>query len=209
MSPRPKRQRKLTEPPSITGFVPENGDFDLQESITLFFEEYEALKLADYQGLSQLKASKVLEVSRPTFTRIYDSARKKIARALVEHKRISIAGGNVVFNEKWFVCNECKSVFRLQHEEENELLCPVCHSENIIEIQHADFTPGYGRGFGGRGRHRKGMGKAGNCVCPKCDYTTPHQMGRPCNSMLCPQCNIRMVRENSEHHLSIKRKRKS
>ena len=208
MSPRPKRQRKISEPPFLTGFVPENGDFDLKESISLFFEEYEALKLADYQGLSQLEASRVLEVSRPTFTRIYDSARKKIAKALVEHKRISISGGDVVFNEKWFVCNECESVFRLSQSNDEEITCPVCQSENIIEIQHANFTPGNRKDFGGRGRHRGGMGKAGSCVCPKCDYTAPHHMGVPCNSMLCPKCNIRLVRENSEHHLSIKRKRK-
>ena len=208
MSPRPKRQRRLIEPPFITGFIPENGDYNPQDSITLFFEEYEALKLADYKGMSQLEASKVLEVSRPTFTRIYDAARKKIARALVEHKRISIAGGDVIFNEKWFVCNECESVFKLSESNEAEVKCPVCQSEKTIEIQYADFSLRQQKGFGGRGRHRGGMGQSGNCVCPKCNYTIPHQPGIPCNSILCPTCNIRLVRENSDHHLNILNKRK-
>jgi predicted DNA-binding protein (UPF0251 family)/uncharacterized protein YbaR (Trm112 family) len=208
MSPRPKRQRRLSEPPFLTGFVPENGDFNPQESITLFFEEYEALKLADYEGLSQLEASKILEVSRPTFTRIYDSARKKIAKALVEHKRISISGGDVIFNEKWYTCNECESVFKLQQTDEKILTCPVCHSEQIVEIQHADFPSRQQKGFGGRGRHHGGMGQQGNCICPKCNNQVSHQPGVPCNSILCPHCNIRLVRENSDHHINILNKRK-
>ena len=208
MSPRPKRQRRLSEPPFLTGFVPENGDFNPKESITLFFEEYEALKLADYEGLSQLEASKILEVSRPTFTRIYDSARKKIAKALVEHKRLSISGGDVIFNEKWYTCNECESVFKLQQSDENILTCPVCHSKQIVEIQHADSHSQYQRSFGGKGRHYGGMGQQGNCVCPKCNYYVPHQPGVPCNSILCPHCNIRLVRENSDHHINILNKRK-
>jgi predicted DNA-binding protein (UPF0251 family)/DNA-directed RNA polymerase subunit RPC12/RpoP len=207
MSPRPKRHRKINEPPFITGFVPENGDFDPNDSITLFFEEYEALKLADYKGLSQLEASSILEVSRPTFTRIYTSARKKIAQAMVEHKRIRIAGGDVVFDEKWYVCRECETVFKLTSEND-AVTCPVCQSENVIEIQNAEFSPDFQRGRGGRGRHFRGMGQTGNCVCPKCNYTVAHQPGVPCNSNLCPECNIRLVRENSTHHLNILKKRK-
>jgi predicted DNA-binding protein (UPF0251 family)/uncharacterized protein YbaR (Trm112 family) len=208
MSPRPKRHRKINEPPFITGFVPENGDYAPNASITLFFEEYEALKLADYKEMSQLEASKVLEVSRPTFTRIYNSARKKIAKALVEHKPVRIAGGDVIFDEKWYVCKECETVFKFTPEDDDTVVCPVCRSEDIIEIQDAEFTPGFQRGHGGRGHHFRGMGQQGNCVCPKCNYTIPHRPGVPCNSTLCPRCNIRLVRENSSHHLNILKKRK-
>lgn len=206
MSPRPKKQRRLNEPPFITGFVPENGDFNPEESITLFFEEYEALKLADYKGLSQLEASKILDVSRPTFTRIYDSARKKIAQALVEHKRLRIGGGNAVFNEKWYACNSCESVFKLFRTSTDTIVCPVCHSEDVVEIQEANFGFEQKRGMGGRGRHHKGD-SSGNCICPKCNYSVKHQVGIPCNSMLCPHCNIRLIRENSIHHLNIINKR--
>ena len=206
MSPRPKKQRKLNEPPFITGFIPENGDFNPAQSITLFFEEYEALKLADYKGLSQLEASKMLDVSRPTFTRIYDSARKKIAQALVEHKRIRIGGGNAVFNEKWYACNSCESVFKLLQTSTDTIVCPVCQSKEVVEIQEANFGFGQRRGMGGKGRHLK-SGPSGNCICPKCSYTVEHQVGIPCNSMLCPHCNIRLIRENSFHHLNIINKR--
>ena len=212
MSPRPKRHRKIKEPPHITGFIPENEDFDTRNSVNLFYEEFEALKLADYDNLTQLEASKRLDVSRPTFTRIYDSALKKIAKALVEQKRLVIGGGKVVFNEKWFICNECETVFKISHTAETEdLSCPVCGSYKITELQNSNTLEGFqgrrGHG-GGRHRHRQGMGAEGKCICPKCNYTLEHEPGVPCNSLLCPECNIRMIREGSFHHMEILKKKK-
>jgi predicted DNA-binding protein (UPF0251 family) len=207
MSPRPKRQRKLKEPPHITGFIPENEDFNPDNAIILLYEEYEALKLADYENLSQLEAAKRLDVSRPTFTRIYDSALKKVAKALVEQKRLLIGGGKVVFNEKWYVCNNCGAVFKVDDNTDNTI-CPVCKSENIVEVQNAETNAAFRGRYRHRGRHTAGMGNTGNCICPKCDYKVTHQPGVPCNSHLCPNCNIRMVRENSFHHIELLKKRK-
>ena len=217
MSPRPKRSRKLKEPPHITGFIPENEEFNPEDVINLLYEEFEALKLADYDHLSQLEASRILEVSRPTFTRIYDAALKKIAKALVEQKRLVIGGGNVVFNERWFLCRECESVFKEKsavkktgnEDGEDQIICPVCGSENIIEIQDANFSKGWHRQHGHHGGHRfgRGLGSEGNCICPKCDFTIKHEPGVPCNSHLCPHCHIRMIREGSAHHLDILKKK--
>ncbi len=63
--------------------------------------------------------------------------------------------------------------------------------------------PGTGRGRGqgrdvGMGRNqgtRPGAGAGGNCLCPSCGATTPHQAGMPCNRIKCPQCGASMVRE--------------
>lgn len=210
MSPRPKRQRRLKEPPSATGFIPDDGDFDNTNVIVLLFEEYEAIKLADYQELSQLEASKIMEVSRPTFTRIYNSARKKIAHAFIEHKHLKIGGGDVVFNEKWYLCNHCESVFKLPILNVAKVECPVCYSNDVVEIQDANIRNSTLRGRYGRGQRRNGFGnQPENCICPKCNYSLPHMPGVPCNSQLCPHCNIRMIRENSYHHKKIINKRKS
>ena len=66
--------------------------------------------------------------------------------------------------------------------------------------------PGTGRGMGGggdmgkgqgRGRGRMGgfaMGPGGNCVCPKCGKTVPHQQGEPCSQVKCPSCGAAMTR---------------
>jgi len=114
MSPRPKRRRILGEPPSVSGFVPESGDYSTasEDKVILLFEEYEAIRLTDYEGLTQLEASLRMHVSRPTFTRIYDSARKKVAKAFVENKRISIEGGHVEFKAGWYRCANCGSVLK-------------------------------------------------------------------------------------------------
>lgn len=63
--------------------------------MTLTLDEYEAMNLLDYQGLGQEEAAVLMEISRPTVTRIYAGARKKIAQALTEGLAIQIEGGPV------------------------------------------------------------------------------------------------------------------
>ena len=58
-------------------------------------DEFEAIRLLDYEGLDQESAALRMGVSRPTVTRVYASARRKIAEALTEGKAISIEGGPV------------------------------------------------------------------------------------------------------------------
>jgi len=53
--------------------------------------------------------------------------------------------------------------------------------------------------FGGRrGRFSsiggRGLGPGGECVCPSCGYTEPHQIGQPCLTRVCPKCGMRLVR---------------
>jgi len=51
-------------------------------------------------------------------------------------------------------------------------------------------------GGGGRGRMGgMGLGPGGNCVCPKCGKTAPHQQGVPCFNMKCPSCGTAMARQ--------------
>lgn len=55
---------------------------------------------------------------------------------------------------------------------------------------------GGGRG-GGRGRmggSRPGAGPSGQCVCPSCGATVPHEVGVPCYSIDCPKCGTKMTR---------------
>ena len=53
---------------------------------------------------------------------------------------------------------------------------------------------GTGPPLGGRGRGR-GLGPGGECVCPACGATVPHQAGQPCYQVTCPKCKVRMVRK--------------
>jgi predicted DNA-binding protein (UPF0251 family) len=63
----------------------------------LALDEYEALRLADYEGLDQAGVAERLGVSRPTVSRILEAARRTVAKALVEGGALAIEGGPVVF----------------------------------------------------------------------------------------------------------------
>ena len=57
-------------------------------------DEYEAIRLLDHLGLTQEACAVRMGVARTTVTAIYDSARKKLADALVNGKTLQIRGGS-------------------------------------------------------------------------------------------------------------------
>ena len=133
MCPRIKVLRKVLSPPIIKGFMPygpETGK-QKQDLVNLLYEEYEALRLNDYDLLNHHQASAMMGVSRPTFTRIYASALQKIAKAFVECLAIEIEGGNVEFGKQWFKCNKC---FKLIEGIENHIKCKGCDSYGNKEL---------------------------------------------------------------------------
>jgi len=58
-------------------------------------DEFEAIRLADLEALYQEQAAATMSVSRPTFSRIIESAHRKIADALVHGKALRMEGGPV------------------------------------------------------------------------------------------------------------------
>ena len=92
--PRPRRRRRIRFQPDVTYFKPAGvGISELEESI-ITFDEFEAVRLKDLEGLDQIEAAKKMGVSQPTFQRIYESARGKIAEALVNWKALKVEGGS-------------------------------------------------------------------------------------------------------------------
>ena len=65
------------------------------EEVVMTLDEFEALRLADLEGHYQEQAAKEMKVSRTTFSRIIDSAHRKVADALVHGKALRIEGGPV------------------------------------------------------------------------------------------------------------------
>ena len=61
------------------------------ERVVLREDEMEALRLADYEGLYQQECADKMGISRTTFSRLIESARKKIADALLHTKAIRIS----------------------------------------------------------------------------------------------------------------------
>lgn len=66
------------------------------EEVVVTLDEFESVRLADFQGMQQAEAAQRMGVSRPTFGRIVNSARRKIADALVNGKALRIEGGPVL-----------------------------------------------------------------------------------------------------------------
>ena len=129
--PRPIRSRKILNPPQMAGFKPFGMPLCDMEFVKLQFDEYESINLVNYQNLPQDVAAEKMDISRPTFTRIYNSALKKIARAFVECLAIEIEGGNVEFEKQWFKCKKC---FKLVDGLENHIKCKNCSSFGNTEL---------------------------------------------------------------------------
>ena len=125
--PRRKRLRKVVAPPGFKGYKPYGNSKHKRQHVELLYEEYEAIKLADYDLMNHLEASKLMGVSRPTFARIYESARRKLANALVETREIRSAFGNAKLDGTWYVCNDCHARFTIPVQMTN-LACPICRS---------------------------------------------------------------------------------
>lgn len=99
---RPKQCRSVEFPPGAKGFRPFGGSCGRNREIAILqIDEYEALRLIDYNGLSQESAAKLMQISRPTLTRIYDSARKAVAKAIVENRILQIGNGDVEYYGGW------------------------------------------------------------------------------------------------------------
>lgn len=90
---RPKKVRYIQRMPKVTMFSP-RGKPGRPDEILLSIDQYEALKLADYQGFDQTQGAIVMKVSRPSFGRILRSARKRVADALINGKTIKIGIGD-------------------------------------------------------------------------------------------------------------------
>lgn len=141
MSPRNKTIRKVVNPPLIKGLKPfglESGRI-IAEPVTLLFEEYEAIRLCDYDLFNQAQASVMMEVSRPTFTRIYASALRKIAQALVEGRTLTIKGGKVYFDSDWHHCRGCDCYFNNPDKDQRVEKCPLCGCRDCQSL--AGFNP--------------------------------------------------------------------
>ncbi|MCR5395581.1 MAG: DUF134 domain-containing protein [Bacteroidales bacterium] len=94
---RSKQSRIILSAPLVAGFRPYGRCHNRSECIELLYDEYEAMRWLDYEGRQQIEAAELMNVSRPTLTRIYMEARRKLAIALVEGRPIVITGGNSDF----------------------------------------------------------------------------------------------------------------
>jgi predicted DNA-binding protein (UPF0251 family) len=93
--PRPFCHRRIAGQPAASIFKPVGIPMTDLEEVVMTLDEFEAVRLADLGKLYQERAAEQMGVSRPTFSRIVESAHAKIADAIVHGKALRIEGGPV------------------------------------------------------------------------------------------------------------------
>ncbi len=138
--PRPKIDKMVGKPPVFKEFKPVGIPKKNIPEVKMSLEEYEALRLADYEAFTQEQAAEEMEISRPTFTRLIEEARKKLTDFLIHGKNLIIDGGAVHFRENVFKCNDCGIHFSADFTEV-VTECPECGSGNLDNL-----AGGFGHG---------------------------------------------------------------
>ncbi len=91
---RPRKWRNVCVLPQRNRFGPVGFPVDFEDKIVMTVDEYEAIRLIDFEGFSQEECSEQMKVARTTVQGIYAEARKKLAESLVEGKILLIEGGD-------------------------------------------------------------------------------------------------------------------
>ncbi|KPK46964.1 MAG: hypothetical protein AMJ77_04640 [Dehalococcoidia bacterium SM23_28_2] len=152
---RPTKWRRVAFMPQVTCFKPAGVPARLLEGVALSVEELEAIRLKDVEGLQQEECAERMRISRPTFQRVLESARQKVADALINGKAVRIEGGNFALPRQLFRCRRDGHEWRVPFEalaSGPRLACPRCDSPSVLPVRPA------GSAFGGRGW---GQGRGG------------------------------------------------
>lgn len=132
---RPQRCRLISFKPIFDYFKPRGIPLTELKEINLTLVELEAIRLKDLEGLPQEKAAKLMKISRPTFTRIYNSARKKIAKALVKGLALKIEGGIFKLKTRKFKCFGCGNKWEEPFGTGRPVFCPKCKNIDIRRVK--------------------------------------------------------------------------
>lgn len=90
--PRPQRCRRVCREPDYVSFLPEGGEEG--DAVSLSVDEFEVLRLVDYEKQTHEQCARRMDISRTTVTEICESARRKVMDALLHGKKLLVTGGN-------------------------------------------------------------------------------------------------------------------
>ena len=105
--PRPCKRRRICAAPGCSRFAPD-GAGDRGAPVVMTIDEYEAVRLIDFVGMTQEQCAAQMSVARATVQAIYGSARTKLAKCLVERRALEIMGGNYELCQKDKDCARCE-----------------------------------------------------------------------------------------------------
>ena len=96
--PRKQRCRRIEGYPDHWEFSPE--EVTDKEPVVMTLDEFETIRLLDREGMTQEQCAEKMGIARTTVTAIYESARRKIADAMVDGKQLQIRGGTYRLNDQ-------------------------------------------------------------------------------------------------------------
>lgn len=133
---RPPKCRYVDLDPKLSVFKPRGIPATRLEVVKLRLDELEAFRLADLEGLHHVSAGKKMGISRATFGRILEEARRKIAEALIEGKMLQFAGGEVLTARKRdYACRDCGDAFTVPGHAPLPQSCPRCDSPKLERLE--------------------------------------------------------------------------
>jgi uncharacterized protein len=140
---RPKCCRRISGKPARKVFKPLGVPLAALQEIVLSMDEFEAIRLADLEGLYQEQAAERMNVSRQTFGRIIETARRKVAQVLADGIALRIEGGEIEMpEERMFKCNECRHVWGLAYGTGRPEECPQCQARSICHVSEQEDSCG-------------------------------------------------------------------
>lgn len=103
---RPVRRRRICFEPKYDRFAP--CGTKSKEQVLLTVDEFEAVRLIDYEKKTHEQCARQMGISRTTVTEMYERARTKIADCLVGGKTLCISGGNYALcdGSAWRCCGK-------------------------------------------------------------------------------------------------------
>ncbi|BAI81156.1 conserved hypothetical protein [Deferribacter desulfuricans SSM1] len=134
---RPPKKRKVKHRPRFSEFGPYCNFCEHIPVAELSIDQLEAMRLADLEGLSQEEAADKMHVSRQTFGRIVEQARRIVTDALVNGKRLILSyDEHIEFVPREVKCIECGHEWVLADGiEEKDVVCPKCNKSEVIKRQ--------------------------------------------------------------------------
>lgn len=78
-----------------------------EDTIVMTVDEYETIRLIDYENVSQEECAVRMNIARTTAQAIYNSARLKLAKCLIDGMNLHIAGGNFDLCDGSAGCPKC------------------------------------------------------------------------------------------------------
>lgn len=137
---RPRKWRKVCMLPGCTSFGPHSQGSG--EALVMTVDEYETIRLIDWEGLTQEQCAEQMEVARTTVQAIYAAARKKLAECLVCGHRLTIDGGEYqICEHRSHSCGQscCRRRCGFHGKALSTASCPKPQQDSKIEKKSGDL----------------------------------------------------------------------